>query len=76
MKKKIGISFSKTNFSHYWEWFTSEDLKEEFELVELSFQKNNTADIHACHGFVLTGGIDIEPTLYGGKTSRARRISE
>jgi putative glutamine amidotransferase len=67
MKKKIGISFSKTNFSHYWEWFTSEDLKEEFELVELSFQKNNTADIHDCHGFVLTGGIDIEPTLYGGE---------
>ena len=67
MKKKIGISFSKTNFCNYWDWFTPEDLREEFELVELSFQKNNTEDINACHGFVLTGGIDIEPTLYGGE---------
>jgi putative glutamine amidotransferase len=66
MKKKIGISYTKTNFPYYWNWFTSEDLKDEIELVELSFEKNNTGDISQCDGFVLTGGIDIDPALYDG----------
>ena len=66
MKKRIGISFTKTNFQNYWDWFTKEDLQNDLELVELSFEKNNIEDIHSCDAFVLTGGVDIEPTLYGG----------
>lgn len=65
-KKKIGISFSRTSFRYYWDWFTADDLGDELELVELSFEKNNTEDIPACDGFVLTGGIDIHPSFYGG----------
>lgn len=65
--KKIGISFSRTSFVHYWNWFTQEDLGEKVKLVELSFERNNTEDIATCDGFVLTGGIDIHPSLYGGE---------
>src|SRR5688572_10150813 len=66
MKKKIGISYSKTNFQFYWNWFTKEDLDDDLELVELSFEKDNTDDIAKCHGFILTGGIDIDTSLYKG----------
>ncbi|HLK29040.1 MAG TPA: aldehyde dehydrogenase family protein [Puia sp.] len=69
MKKRIGISFTKTNFHFYWEWFTNEDLKNDVELVELSFEKNNSEDILTCDGFVLTGGIDIEPSFYHANSS-------
>jgi acyl-CoA reductase-like NAD-dependent aldehyde dehydrogenase/gamma-glutamyl-gamma-aminobutyrate hydrolase PuuD len=65
MKKKIGISFSTTGFQNYWNWFTEKDLKNDIELVELSFQKNNVEDIPCCDGFLLTGGVDIHPSLYG-----------
>lgn len=64
MKKKIGISFTKTNLKYYWNWFSDEDLGADLELVELSFQKNNTADIYQCDGFVLTGGVDVDPSFY------------
>lgn len=73
MKKKIGISFSKTNFSYYWDWFTANDLNNELELVELSFLKNNVDDIAACDGFVLSGGVDIDPSLYHGHPDYNKR---
>jgi putative glutamine amidotransferase len=66
MKKKIGISYSEANFSHYESWFTPEDLGEDVELVILSFIRNNEEDIRHCEGFVLTGGVDVLPALYGG----------
>ncbi|HVM90045.1 MAG TPA: aldehyde dehydrogenase family protein [Puia sp.] len=64
MKKRIGISFTKTNFENYWNWFTKDDLKNDVELVELSFEKMNTDEIYTCDGFILTGGVDVEPSLY------------
>lgn len=66
MKKRIGISFTKTNLKYYLNWFTKEDLQNDIELIDLSFEKNNEADICTCDGFILTGGIDIDPTFYGG----------
>jgi acyl-CoA reductase-like NAD-dependent aldehyde dehydrogenase/gamma-glutamyl-gamma-aminobutyrate hydrolase PuuD len=68
MKKKIGISFTKTNFQNYWNWFTPGDLKDDIELIELNFEKNNSEDIYQCDGFVLTGGVDTHPSFYNGKT--------
>lgn len=64
--KKIGISFSEANFQNYWNWFTPEDLQNDLELVLLSHEKNNTEDIRKCDGFVLTGGIDTDPSFYNG----------
>src|SRR6266496_4109195 len=69
MKKKIGVSYTKTLFQNYWDWFTKEDLGNDFELIELNFQKNNTEDIYQCDGFVLTGGIDVDPSFYNGKSN-------
>ena len=63
MKKKIGISFTNTNFQHYWNWITPHDLKDDLELVELSFKKNNTADVYSCDAFILTGGVDVDPSF-------------
>src|SRR5688500_7969115 len=64
MKKKIGISFCENNFQNYWNWFRDEELADDIELVELSFQKNNTEDFQTCDGFILTGGVDVTPSLY------------
>jgi putative glutamine amidotransferase len=66
MKKYIGISETRTNFANYPAWFTKEDLGDDIELIILSFLKNNTDDISKCDGFVLTGGVDIQPSYYGG----------
>ena len=68
MKKKIGVSFTKTNFKNYWDWFKASDLEEDIELIELNFEKNNSEDIYQCDGFVLTGGVDTHPSFYRGKT--------
>ncbi|QNK64271.1 gamma-glutamyl-gamma-aminobutyrate hydrolase family protein [Pedobacter sp. PAMC26386] len=66
MKKTIGISYTETNFQNYWNWFNKADLGADIELVELSFEKNNIQDIETCDGFLLTGGIDVEPSFYDG----------
>ncbi|RFS24971.1 gamma-glutamyl-gamma-aminobutyrate hydrolase family protein [Chitinophaga silvatica] len=68
MKKKIGISYTETNFQNYEQWFTNTDLGDDLEIIILSFIKNNTEDISKCSGFVLTGGIDVLPSIYGGNT--------
>jgi acyl-CoA reductase-like NAD-dependent aldehyde dehydrogenase len=72
-KRRIGISFSRTNFHYYWEWFAGEEEKGEVARVELSFEKNNLEDLATCDGFVLTGGVDIHPSLYGGDETYANQ---
>ncbi len=72
-KKRIGISFTYTKFPNYWNWFTATDLKDDIELIELSFEKDNVKDIHRCDGFVLTGGVDVDAELYGGNSEYANR---
>jgi len=67
MKKKIGISYTRSHFKNYWNWFTIHDLENDIELVELNFEKNNTNDIYKCDGFVLTGGVDVHPSFYNGE---------
>ena len=66
MIKRIGVSFTKTNFQNYWNWFNEEDLLGQAELVELSFLQNNEEDIASCDAYILTGGIDISPAFYSG----------
>lgn len=64
--KRIGISFTETNFSNYLNWLTPEDMGDDIEIVELSFMRNNTHDIHRCDAFIISGGVDIHPDYYGG----------
>ena len=66
MKKKIGLSFTATNFTNYQQWFDKNDLGDSFELVTLSFKENNFEDMLQCDGFILTGGVDVHPSLYDG----------
>ena len=66
MKKKIGISYTRTLFHNYWNWFNTADLGHDLELVELNFEKNNSEDIARCDGFILTGGVDVDPAFYDG----------
>ena len=66
MKKKIGLSFTATNFANYWQWFNENDLGDSFELVTLSFEENNIEDMLQCDGFILTGGVDVHPSNYDG----------
>ncbi len=65
-RKKIGVSFTKTNLTNYVNWFSSHDLSYDLEIVELSFIENNIDEIYQCDGFVLTGGVDVHPSYYGG----------
>lgn len=76
MKKKIGITFSRTNFHYYWNWFTKEDVGNDIELVELSFEKNNVEDSATCDGFVLTGGVDVHFSFYKGDETYANKPDE
>lgn len=69
MKKKIGLSYTKTLFENYWNWFTAEDLQDDIVLMELSFERNNVEDLYSCHGFILSGGIDVHYSLYNGSSS-------
>ena len=69
--KKIGVSFTLTNYENYINWITASDLGEAVSIVELSFEKNNYADIYDCDGFVLTGGVDVHPSLFDGKKKYA-----
>ena len=65
MKKKIGISYTETNFQNYWNWFNNIE-HQDVELIELSYLKNNVVDCNKCDGFILTGGVDIDPSFYDG----------
>jgi len=73
MKKRIGISYTTTNYHNYWNWFTPEDLGKDLELVQLSFEENNDHDIESCAAFILTGGIDIDTDLYEGEVDYAHK---
>jgi putative glutamine amidotransferase len=66
MKKKIGLSFTATNFQNYLQWFDENNLGDTFEVVTLSFEENNIEDMPQCDGFILTGGVDVHPSNYGG----------
>jgi acyl-CoA reductase-like NAD-dependent aldehyde dehydrogenase/anthranilate/para-aminobenzoate synthase component II len=73
MKKRIGISVSETSADNYFNWFTPGDLKADIELVRLSFDENNVEDMPSCDGFVLTGGIDVDPSYYNGENNYPNR---
>ena len=64
--KRIGVSYTATNFDNYINWFSEADKRDDIEIVELSFIRDNFPDINTCDAFILTGGVDVHPSLYGG----------
>lgn len=64
--KRIGITFTQTNLKNYPAWFRPEDLGEDISLIELSFLHPDKDEMESCDAFVLTGGIDMDPTYYDG----------
>ena len=64
--KRIGITFTQTNLKNYPAWFRPEDLGDDISLVELSYLHLDETLMENCDGFVLTGGIDMDPVFYDG----------
>jgi len=58
--KRIGVTTSDTNFQNYPNWISGEGV----EVVLLSYEQKNTQDFDSCDGFVMTGGIDVQPAFY------------
>ena len=57
----IGITLSATNFANYPRWIKGDD---NIEIVELSYEKENLAELANCDGIVLTGGVDVHPGFH------------
>ena len=60
------MSVCDSNFEYYKQWFQDKEV----DIVELSYKLNNTEDFARCDGLVLTGGVDIQPFLYGEPDTR------
>ncbi len=59
---KIGVSFSETKYPNYPAWML--DNHRGIEIIELSWEKQNLHDLSSCHGLLLTGGLDMDPSIY------------
>ncbi len=59
---KIGVSFSVTKYPNYPACILDNDRG--IEIIELSWEKQNQDDLQNCHGLLLTGGIDMDPSIY------------
>jgi len=62
---KIGLTDTGTEWKHqnYVRWIVGVDR---VEVVRLSAALGNLNEVVGCDGLVLSGGIDIDPSLYGG----------
>jgi len=55
---------SEHKFQKYIDWLQSVD--DTVECVKMSYRLDNRKEIESCDGLVLTGGHDVDPSLYGG----------
>ena len=58
----IGVCFSETKYPNYPAWIRDE--VNGIEVIELSWEKQNSHELHNCHGILLTGGVDMDPFFY------------
>ena len=65
---KIALTYTGNPDKHlnYARWLKSDD---NIEIVKLSAENDNLAELDTCDALVLSGGIDIHPQFYGGKTN-------
>jgi len=68
---RIGITDTGTEWKHqnYVRWIMG---GEAIEVVRLSAALGNLNEAAGCDGLVLSGGIDIDPSLYGGASEYKR----
>jgi putative glutamine amidotransferase len=68
---RIGITDTGTEWKHqnYVRWIVADDG---VEIVRLSAALGNLNEVVGCDGLVLSGGIDIDPSLYGGASEYKR----
>jgi putative glutamine amidotransferase len=68
---KIGLTDTGTQWKHenYVRWIMAGDA---VEVIRLSAALGNLNEAVECDGLVLSGGIDIDPTLYGGEPEYKR----
>ena len=66
---RIGLTDTGTEWKHqnYVRWIVGADR---VEVVRLSAALGNLNEVVGCDGLVLSGGIDIDPSLYGGALER------
>ncbi|HEY6899052.1 MAG TPA: gamma-glutamyl-gamma-aminobutyrate hydrolase family protein [Puia sp.] len=64
--RRIGLTYTGTDWKHenYVKWIVSGEPG--IEVVKLSASQRNLAEFLECDGLVLSGGVDIDPQLYGG----------
>jgi putative glutamine amidotransferase len=62
MKKKLGIT-DTSKVERYIDWFSAADLADSVEIITLTKGSN---DYKTCAGILLSGGIDVHPSLYDG----------
>jgi putative glutamine amidotransferase len=69
---KIGLTYTGSDEKHrnYEKWLRGDevmgDTPEEIEIIRLSAGDKNFNEIKSCDALVLSGGVDIHPSLYGG----------
>ena len=61
----IGITFSTTRFEFYPRWVIGNDSQ--VRIVLLAAHLSNAALLEVCDALVLTGGTDINPSLYNSE---------
>ncbi len=68
---RIGLTDTGTEWKHqnYVRWISGDDG---IEVVRLSAALGNLNEAAGCDGLVLSGGIDIDPSLYGGASEYRR----
>ncbi len=71
---KIGLTYTGSAEKHqnYVDWLKGTVRSEspgihEIEVIKFSVGDDNFEEIRSCDGLVLSGGVDIHPSLYGGK---------
>ena len=69
---KIGLTYTSTEWKHqnYIRWLVGNNA--DIEVVRLSASNNNRGELTSCDGLVLSGGIDIHPSFYGGPEKYAK----
>jgi putative glutamine amidotransferase len=77
---KIGLTYTGGPVKHanYVTWIRgvrNNEVSRDIEVIKLSAGDDNFEDIRNCGGLVLSGGVDIHPSLYGGSDAYAKAPS-